>query len=348
MQKRTSIQNPKNKETHHQPKKASAAFKLSKVAILGRPNAGKSTLLNALIESELSATSNRPQTTRRKISGVIQRFTGKKWTGQLVLMDTPGINFQKGALERSFLNAVEEGLQEANVLLWIADARTFEKDLNDLEMDKVQEDRVANWLQHQMKITADMPQKWILVLNKADMLSKGELLPLIEKALKVLPRFCEVVPVSSIKGLASKDSNLNELLNVLDNYSHQADPIFDEDTFTDVSKRELLREFVREALFRTCKKEVPYQSDCQVLEWKEAPRKGLKTEVHAVIWASKPSLKGILVGSQGSKIKEIGMSARARYEEVTGEEIILKLFVKVVDRWERRSQTLGELGYSLS
>ena len=326
-------------------KKAAQKFKTAKVAIIGRPNAGKSTLLNALVESELCATSNRPQTTRKNTRGIVQRYTGRKWTGQIVFIDTPGMNFQKGALERSFLNSVEEGLGDADVILWVADARTFEKDLIDLEMEKIQDDRVANWLQDSLqKSDPENGKKWILVLSKADLVDKGALLPLIEKSLKILPQFDQVVPVAATEGLKSNDSNLEAVLSVIDDLSPAADPLFPKDSYTDASAKELIREFIRETIFRNTMKEVPYECDCQVVMFKEAVGK-LKPEVDAVIWTSRSSLKAILVGAQGQKIKEIGMTARKRYQELTGQEIILRIVVKVVDKWDRRADAISELGY---
>ena len=342
-----------NNETKNQSNQdpATAKFKVGKIAILGRPNAGKSTLLNSLLESQLCATSSRPQTTRRKVSGVVQRFKNKKWVGQLVLVDTPGINLQKGALERTFFNAVEESVGDADVVIWLADARTFEKDLLDLEMDKIQEDRAANWMKDQIQKSDGLtpPQPWILVLNKADVVSKNDLLPLIEKSLKVIPQFKDVVPIAAAKGLGNKDSNLKTLLDVLDGYSKKCEPLYDRESFTDTSQKDLVREFVREAIFNCTKKEVPYQSECHITRFEEPPvksknpHKQLKPEVDAVIWVSRPSLKAILVGAQGKKIKEIGITARKRYEELTGQEIILKMFVKVVEKWDRRPETLAQL-----
>jgi GTP-binding protein Era len=329
-------------ENPKQNKKIAEKFKVAKIAIIGRPNAGKSTLLNALMQSELCATSDRPQTSRRKISGVLQRYSAKKWSSQIVLMDTPGINFQKGALERSFFSAVEASLSEADAVVWLADARSFEKDLLDLEMEKVQEDRVANWLKETIQ-NSDQP--WILVLNKADLINKSDLLPLMDKVMRVLPEFKEIVPISAAAGLKNPDSNLEGLLGVLDKFSRERDPLFDQEAFTDISAKEMLREFVREAIFKGTMKEVPYETECTVVRFQEPTKANLKPEADVVIWVSRPSLKGIIVGAQGKKIKEIGMSARNRYKEVTGQEIIVRTFVKVVDRWERRSDLLGELGY---
>ena len=133
---------------------ALTAFKCATVAILGRPNAGKSTLLNALLESELSATSDRPQTTRTNVRGIVQRYEKKpkRWTGQLVLVDTPGVNLRKGLLDRSMYAAIEDAMREVDIGVWVADCRSFEKDVDDAAMARSgADDRLALWVRDQLK-----------------------------------------------------------------------------------------------------------------------------------------------------------------------------------------------------
>lgn len=323
-------------------------FRCSTVAILGRPNAGKSTLLNALLSSEFSGTSDRPQTTRQNIKGILQRYNDesgrKEWVGQHVLVDTPGVNLRKGLLDRSMYASIEDAMREVDIALWVADCRSFERDLDDIAMDRSgRDDRLALWLRDQVR--SKDKTKWILVLSKVDLKSKAELLPLIEKANEVMPEFAEIVPLCALQGLAQAKSNVSALLEVIDSKAPKGPPLYPEESWTDMNSRELLRNLIRETIFRNSYKEVPYECDCLIEMWQDPHGKKKMTEVDATIVVSRPSLKQILVGKGGQNIKSIGITVRKRWEEITGEAMVLRLFVKVVEKWHLMPNQLRELGY---
>lgn len=325
-----------------------SAFQCSTVAILGRPNAGKSTLLNALLESDLSATSDRPQTTRSNVKGILQRYNEQKeWIAQHVLVDTPGVNLKKGLLDRSMYTSIEEAMRDVDIAVWVADCRKFERDLDDIAMGRSgQEDRLGLWLRDQIK-KPEQRTKWFLVLSKVDMVDKAELLPLMEKAAEVLPEFIEIVPVAALQGLANKRSNVSGFLGVLDQNAPEGDALYPEDAWTDQSGRDVVRNLIRESIFRGSYKEIPYECDCYIESWVDAVP-GRRTEVNATICVSRDSIKRIIVGKGGSKIKDLGITVRKRYQDITGEEIILKLFVKVIDKWTQMPDRLRDLGYAES
>lgn len=325
-----------------------SGFRCCQVAIVGRPNAGKSTLMNALLEVSLSAVSKRPQTTRSSIRGVIQLYNQKKeWNGQIVMVDTPGVNFKKGLLDRSMHMAIESSLNAVDTVLWVADGRTFLRDLRDIEMGRPGSDKLAGWLKHRLENKSEA--KWILVLSKADLLNKNELLPLMQKASELLPQFSQIIPVASQLGLSNTNSNLNGLLKLLKDTAPVSAPIFSEDDFTDLNDRQLIQNLIREAIFRQTGEEVPYLTDCTILQYQEADGKAKKmNEVDATIWVAKESLKPILVGAHATRIKEIGIFVRERYNEITHENLVLRLKVKVVEKWDSRASSLSELGYVLN
>lgn len=331
-------------------------FRCGTVAILGRPNAGKSTLLNALLEIAVSPTSNRPQTTRQNIRGILQilggKGTRKTWEGQLVLIDTPGINLKKGLpLDRAMLMSVEDAVADVDVVVWVADSRVFEKDLSDYELEKQGTDKALGWLRTQLKANqariakGQKAQRWILVLSKADLTPKPELLPLIERAAKLLPDFTDIVPMAAKFGAENAKSNVDTLVKILKDAAPEGEPLYPEDDWTDLSERQLVANLIRESIFQLTQDEVPYETDCTILRFTEPTGTKKMAEVDATIWVGKKSLKPILVGKQGSMIREINHRTRERYKDITGENIVLKILVKVVENWHRVPKQLSELGY---
>jgi GTP-binding protein Era len=297
------------------------SFKKGKIALLGRPNAGKSTLLNALLDVDFSAVSDRPQTTRKNIRGILQTHDEKGvWDGELVVLDTPGINFQRGLLERSMHMAVQEALDECDVAIWLADAKSFQKDLSDIQMQKGGEDKIPFWIDQQLRENSKAI-KWIVVLNKCDSLETNEVLPLIQKTTEVFPQIKDVVPISAVYARQYNKSNIDTLIKVLKGYCEEGIPEYKEDHWTDLSEKGLIENLIREAVFQLTRKEVPYFTDSNVVSFETPQAEGLRKKVGAVIWISKKSLKPILVGSQGSKIKEIGIYVRKRQRKNTSNSI---------------------------
>ncbi len=322
-------------------------FRSGRVAILGRPNAGKSTLLNSLLEIAVSATSDRPQTTRTNIRGILQQHNKKKeWSGQIVLVDTPGLNFKKGLLDRSMFTSIEEALSEVDTVVWLADVKTFHNDLRDLELKRPGSDKIAGWLKDRLD-KKNPNQKWILVLNKVDKISKNDMLPLIARTHEILTCFEEIVPVSAIQGLKENDSNLQPLLEIIEKSLPWGEPFYDEGRWTDLNEKQLVQNLIREAVFRQCRQEVPYQADSTVIKFLDPQGHRKMPEVDATLWVAKESLKPILVGAKGTKIRDIGIATRERYKEITGDDLILRLMVKVVENWESRPSSLAELGYGV-
>jgi GTP-binding protein Era len=330
----------------------SKTFRCSRVAILGRPNAGKSTLLNSLLEVELSATSPRPQTTRTNIKGIIQITETKKlkegeqidWVGQIVFVDTPGVNFKKGLLDRAMHMSVQEATQNVDCVIWMADARTFSKDLRDIEMKRPGSDKIAGWLENHLS-QKPSNQDWILCLSKVDLVEKNDLLPLIQKSSELLPQFKTIIPISSKLGKSKPQSQIQNLIEFIKSRAPVANPEFEQSAWTDLTEKQMIQNFIREAIFRQSYEEVPYQCDSSIMRYIDADGHKKMPEVDATLWVSKASLKPILVGKNGTRVRDIGIATRDKYKAVTGEDLVLRLMVKVVEKWDSRPGNLAELGY---
>ena len=291
-------------------------FRSGYVALIGRPNAGKSTLLNRLVGEKIAAVSNKPQTTRHKIQGIVT-----KPEGQIVFVDTPGVHKPGFLLNRRMMAAVHDAILSVDVLVLMRDASV----------------ETGNGDKFVLELVKDSGKKAVLVLNKIDKIrDKGELLPLIEKYSKEF-EFAEVIPISALKGEA-----VENLLNQIIKHLPEAEPIFAEDEMTDQSMRTLVAEMVREKILQTTGDEIPYVT--AVVTEKYDDTDPMVTRVHCAIYVERSSQKGIIIGKGGIKLKKIGTEARVDVENMLNKKVFLQLFVKVVADWRNRPQDLDEMG----
>lgn len=286
------------------------------VALIGRPNAGKSTLLNRLVGQKIAAVSDKPQTTRFKIQGIIT-----KPEGQVVLVDTPGVHQPGYELNRRMMAAVQDALMGVDVVGLIRDASVSTGNGDRFVLDLVKR--------------SEKPA--LLLLNKIDKLEdKSELLPLMDWY-RNEHEWREIVPISALK---------NEMTDVLMDaflrHLPEGDPLFSEDELTDQSLRVLVSEIVRERVLRTTGDEIPYVT-AVVTERFEEVREDF-ARIYCVIVVERPSQKKIIIGKGASRLKEIGTRARKEIENLLGHRVHLELFVKVEEDWRNREQLLDEFG----
>ncbi len=291
-------------------------FRSGYVALIGRPNAGKSTLLNRLVGEKIAAVSNKPQTTRHRIQGIVT-----KPEGQIVFVDTPGVHKPGFLLNRRMMAAVHDAILSVDVLVLMRDASV----------------ETGNGDKFVLELVKDAGKTAVLVLNKIDKIrDKGELLPLIEKYSKEF-QFAEVIPISALKGEA-----VDNLLSQIIKHLPTAEPIFAEDEMTDQSMRTLVSEMVREKILQTTGDEIPYVT--AVVTEKYDDTDPMVTRVHCAIYVERSSQKGIIIGKGGIKLKKIGTEARVDVENMLNKKVFLQLFVKVVADWRNRPQDLDEMG----
>jgi GTPase len=285
------------------------------IAIVGRPNVGKSTLLNHLIGQKISITSRKAQTTRHRITGIL---TENKM--QFVFVDTPGFQTQHtNALNRGMNRVVTSSLREVNVVLFVLEARHFDE-RDQQVLDLLPQDRPV-----------------ILVINKADLLAdKAELLPFIEQ-LSALRHFAAIVPVSARQG-----KQLDTLLDAIRPYIPEGEHLYGEDEITDRNERFLAAELLREKVFRFTGEELPYSVSVIIEQFK---LEGKLRRIHAAILVDKEAHKAMLIGSKGEKLKEIATQARLDMEKLFDGKVFLEVFVKVRSGWADSAQMLKSLGY---
>jgi GTP-binding protein Era len=285
-------------------------------ALIGRPNAGKSTLLNRLVGEKIAAVSNKPQTTRHKIQGIVTRENG-----QIVFVDTPGVHKPGFQLNRRMMAAVHDALLSVDVVVLMRDASVSTGNGDKFVLDLVKE--------------SEKPS--VLVLNKIDKLKdKSLLLPLIDLYRKEY-EFAAILPVSGLKGNA-----VDDLLDQIVTHLPEGGPIFAQDELTDQPMRVLIAEMVREKILETTGEEIPYVT-AVVTEVYDETDPGL-LRIFCAIYVERASQKKIIIGKQGSRLKDVGTKARLEFENLSGQKVFLKLFVKVVEDWRNREQTLDELG----
>lgn len=286
------------------------------VGLIGRPNAGKSTLLNHLVGEKIAAVSNKPQTTRHKIQGIVTSDDG-----QIVFVDTPGVHKPGYLLNRRMMAAVHDAILSVDVVVLLRDASVSTGNGDNFVLDLIKE--------------SGKPA--VLVLNKIDKVKdKKELLPLIEFYSKEYD-FAEIVPISALKGEA-----IDNLLRQIVKHLPEADAIFGEDEMTDQSTRALVAEMVREKILQTTGEEIPYVTAVVTEKYDETDP--LTTRIHCAIFVERSSQKGIIIGKGGIKLKKIGTEARVDIENLLGKKVFLQLFVKVVEDWRNRPQDLDEMG----
>lgn len=291
-------------------------FRSGYVALIGRPNAGKSTLLNRLVGEKIAAVSNKPQTTRHKIQGVVTRGDG-----QIVFVDTPGVHKPGYLLNRRMMAAVHDALMSVDLVVLMRDASVSTGNGDRFVLDLVKQ--------------SEKPA--ILVLNKIDKVrDKNALLPLIESYAKEYD-FAEIVPVSALKGEA-----VDNLLNQIVKHLPVGDPIFAEDELTDQPMRTLVAEMVREKILASTGEEIPYVT-AVVTERFDESEPGV-TRIYCAIYVERPSQKAIIIGKGGAKLKKIGTEARIEMENLLGTKVYLQLFVKVVADWRNKGKELDEIG----
>ena len=292
-------------------------FKSGFVGIIGKPNAGKSTLMNFVVGEKIAITTRKPQTTRNRIMGI--RNTE---AGQFIFLDTPGIHKARTPLNRQMVSAAMSVFSDVNMLLLIADAETPVNESDDLILKSLR--------------NTNLPV--VLVINKIDLIDREKLLILID-TIRHLHAFKEIVPICALKGF-----NVDRLLDIIWNILPEGPQYFPDDMITDRSERFLAAEIIREKITILTHKEVPYSTAVIVESFKENETKGL-IHIQAVINVEKDSQKGIIIGKRGGMLKKIGTAARLEMERFFGTRIYLELFVRVQKDWAQDSRMLGEFGY---
>ena len=295
--------------------KKKQAFRSGFVAIVGRPNAGKSTLVNGLVGQKIAIVTSKPQTTRNRIQGIVT-----KPEGQVVFIDTPGLHKADSALGRQMMQEVAAALEGIDVLLVMVDASHAELHVDDLLLDKARRFR----------------GKTILALNKVDRLPKPKLLPLIDSFAKAFD-FAGIVPISALKG-----SGCDELLQEILKQLPEGEPYFPEDQVTDQPERFLAAEIIREKAIQVMYHEVPYALAVFVEKFEERPK---LLRIEAVMNVERDSQKKILIGHKGETSKKIGTEARKELEVILDTKIYLGLYVKVAPDWRENPQKVRELDW---
>ena len=311
---------------------ASPAFRSGFAALIGRPNVGKSTLLNRLTGEKLAIVSPKPQTTRNRILGVVTRPEG-----QVAFLDTPGIHVAKGELNRYMVEVALQALQDVDLALFLVIA------------EKRPDPEVDASNQYVLERIAQAKKPTFLVINKIDQVNKPLILPLIDRYRQKHP-FAEVIPISALTG-----NGTDRLLEQVVGHLPTGEAMFDPDTLTDQAERVIAAEYIREQVFQRCRQEIPYSSAVVVEVFDEeeraprAPQKKSKlaglVRIAASIVVERESQKAIVVGKGGQMLKQIGTDARHAIQQFLGTHVFLSLRVKVEPGWSERRDGLRKLGY---
>ena len=289
------------------------------IGLIGRPNVGKSTLLNKLIGQDLSITTPKPQTTRNRLIGI--RTQG---ASQMVFIDTPGIHESNLPLNRKMIDYAVKTLEETDLNLWLVEP--LKPHLKEPHPD----DKKI------LDLIRNSKNKTILVINKMDLADRARVLRTID-VFSQNGSFAEIIPLSALKS-----TNLESLLEQLEQYLPEHPFFFESDQLTDASERFLVAELVREQIFRKLQQELPYSTAVQVERFEEDPN---CLRIECLVFVERESQKGILIGKGGTMLKQIGTAAREKIEKLLGQRVFLALHVKVVKQWTRKTHHLQALGY---
>lgn len=292
-------------------------FKSGFVTLIGRPNVGKSTLMNHLIGQKIAITSDKPQTTRNRIQTVYTQEDG-----QIIFLDTPGIHKAKNKLGEYMVSIAERTMKEVDVVLWLVEPTTF----------------IGAGERHIAEQLLPVKTPVILVINKVDTVKKEEILKFIEAYKDIYP-FADIVPVSALKG-----ENTKELLMTIFKYLPQGPMYFDEDTITDQPEKQITAELIREKALRLLSDEIPHGIAVAIDRMKER-KDGSIIDIDATIVCERESHKGIIIGKNGEKLKKIGMQSRREIENLLDMQVNLKLWVKVKKDWRDSDFLIKNYGY---
>ena len=291
-------------------------FKSGFVTIIGRPNVGKSTLMNHLIGQKIAITSNKPQTTRNRIQTV---YTDME-RGQIVFLDTPGIHKAKNKLGEYMVNTAEHTLNEVDVILWLVEPSNF----------------IGAGEQHIIEQLKKTKTPVILVINKVDTVSRDKILEFIDTYRKVYD-FAEIVPASALRA-----QNLDTVLDMIFKYLPYGPQFYDEDTITDQPERQIVAEIIREKALHSLNEEIPHGIAVAIDQMKMNHK---VCHIDATIICERDSHKGIIIGKQGNMLKKIGSTARFEIERLLDCKVNLKLWVKVQKNWRDSDYMMKNFGY---
>jgi GTP-binding protein Era len=293
-----------------------SSFKAGYVAIVGEPNVGKSTLMNALLGQKISIVTRKPQTTRQRVLGILTTPVS-----QIIFLDTPGLLDAKYLLQEAMMRSASRALEDADAVLVLAEASAA--DLPDKILGRLQQ--------------VSKKKPLLLCLNKVDTAPRDQVLPVLAQFAKS-GLFREVIPISALK-----KENLDDLLKTITRYLPDHPAFYPDDVVSEQPERFFVAEIIREKIFEQFSEEIPYSTAVEIREFKE--REAGKTYINADIIVERDSQKGILIGKKGAALKAIGQSARKDIEEFVGRQVFLELFVKVGEKWRSKESWMKRLGY---
>lgn len=291
-------------------------YKSGFVAVVGRPNVGKSTLLNQIIGQKIAIVSDTPQTTRNRILGILTLPDA-----QILFLDTPGIHKPQHKLGEYMVNSARSALREVDLILFVSDVTESVGPGERFILDMLKQEQTPV----------------ILVLNKVDLVAKDKLLPIISQY-SAFRDFAAIVPVSALAG-----SNVDRLLSVIKDLLPEGPQYYAEDEVTDQPERVIAAEFIREKIFRLTREEIPHSTAVEVEEMKTRPNGDVF--LRATIYVERESQKGIIIGAKGAMLKEIGQQARLDMENIFGSRFFVDLWVKVKNDWRNKEGSLRMFGY---